>query len=301
MYVQRASCNVKDAGDVSITTLIPTQHFHTTYIWITDISSSHPLHHYLVILSPQAAIKYLKLNLIEIGDKGYSWDWVIGTIKWKMVEISLTSKVGSLSAGGFNLGCYLYGLGVNVSYMYAPGFDKGAMPCTETETAAGDEVDNDCDGETDEESNNNFDDDMDGKIDEDLENAGEISGGWGQWMWWSCTNTCASHQARTRQELRGRELKVSGNREALMRRLRQSMIEEEQDPKTYEFEIEPTMMELWNMIQEQGKTNTDIGNSIKEDMKSLKDELKKEMGNQLGSIKSFVTEWHRQFQTTIKK
>ncbi|KAK0068006.1 coadhesin, partial [Biomphalaria pfeifferi] len=199
MYVQRASCNVKDVGDVSITTLIPTQHFHTIYIWTTDVSSSHPVHHYLVILSPQAAIKYLKLNLIEIGDKGYSWDWVIGTRQWKMVEISLTSKVGSLSAGGFNLGCYLYGLGVNVSYMYAPGFEKGAMLCTETETAAGDEVDNDCDGETDEESNNSFDDDMDGKIDEDLENVGEISGGWGQWMWWSCTNTCASHQARTRK------------------------------------------------------------------------------------------------------
>ncbi|XP_055878343.1 uncharacterized protein LOC129924919 [Biomphalaria glabrata] len=81
-----------------------------------------------------------------------------------------------------------------------------------------------------------------------------------------------------RRELRCRELKVSGNKEALMERLKQSIIDDEQDPDTYLFEIEPDTAEIWKSMKEQ----------IKEDLKLVKDELKNELGNKLSSIESVV-------------
>ncbi|XP_055873603.1 scaffold attachment factor B2-like [Biomphalaria glabrata] len=81
-----------------------------------------------------------------------------------------------------------------------------------------------------------------------------------------------------RRELRCRELKVSGNKEALMERLKQSIIDDEQDPDTYLFEIEPDTGEIWKSMKEQ----------IKEDLKLVKDELKNELGNKLSSMESVV-------------
>ena len=46
--------------------------------------------------------------------------------------------------------------------------------CQKTETAAGDGIDNDCDGRIDEEKLNGKDDDADGTIDEDLEMVKDI-------------------------------------------------------------------------------------------------------------------------------
>ena len=46
--------------------------------------------------------------------------------------------------------------------------------CQKTETAAGDGMDNDCDGRIDEEKLNGKDDDADGNIDEDLGMVKEI-------------------------------------------------------------------------------------------------------------------------------
>ena len=44
-----------------------------------------------------------------------------------------------------------------------------SFQCANTESIAGDGIDNDCDGKIDEEQLNRRDDDNDGKIDEDLE------------------------------------------------------------------------------------------------------------------------------------
>ncbi|CAL1533821.1 unnamed protein product, partial [Lymnaea stagnalis] len=63
-------------------------------------------------------------------------------------------------------------------------------PCTQSQTAAGDLIDNDCDRKIDEEIDDKIDNDKDGLVDEDLGKPPRQNGNWGQWSQWSCSRNC---------------------------------------------------------------------------------------------------------------
>ncbi|XP_055883127.1 uncharacterized protein LOC129925866 [Biomphalaria glabrata] len=61
-----------------------------------------------------------------------------------------------------------------------------------------------------------------------------------------------------KQELRYRGLKLGGSKETLTARLRKALIEEEEDPDSYQFEVGPDITELLGKMQEKMDT-LDIG------------------------------------------
>ncbi|XP_055875700.1 uncharacterized protein LOC106073053 [Biomphalaria glabrata] len=69
-----------------------------------------------------------------------------------------------------------------------------------------------------------------------------------------------------RQELRERGLQLNGNKETLTARLRQALLEEDENPDTCQFEIKPNTMELLRTLQYKM-------NSVKESIKKIESEI----------------------------
>uniref|UniRef100_A0A2C9LKP3 SAP domain-containing protein n=1 Tax=Biomphalaria glabrata TaxID=6526 RepID=A0A2C9LKP3_BIOGL len=73
-----------------------------------------------------------------------------------------------------------------------------------------------------------------------------------------------------KQELRGRRLKVYGNKETLQKRLREDMLEEKEDSDTYLFEVEPDLLEQLASSTQQLITSTRI---MQERMAAMQEEI----------------------------
>ncbi|XP_066276578.1 IgGFc-binding protein-like [Branchiostoma lanceolatum] len=146
----------------------PVEQFNSRYVLATVDSPTNTYTSYIGVV-----IKTSERDGIRMDGAALSATWV------EIPGSSYSAAAVQISQGTHNIrhtspisvfSVYLYGHTPYESFATIGGsrFNDLAGPCTATETASGDGVDNDCDGRVDEELRNGVDDDGDGLIDEDL-------------------------------------------------------------------------------------------------------------------------------------
>uniref|UniRef100_A0A2C9LUW5 SAP domain-containing protein n=1 Tax=Biomphalaria glabrata TaxID=6526 RepID=A0A2C9LUW5_BIOGL len=86
-----------------------------------------------------------------------------------------------------------------------------------------------------------------------------------------------------KEELRGRDLKTSGNKETLQACLREELVKEKEDLDTYLFEVEPDLLEQITSSIQQQITSTSI---MQEQMAAMQGQIASSKQEQMAAMNS---------------